>query len=74
MPHGSVEDLFSPNGPTFTVSPGDPNEDPDYALLVYYDPKGPEGREGAEGSTEEHCSHIGLGAVLSNPLLNVGIQ
>ena len=35
VPYGSVEGLFSPSGPTFTVSPGDPNEDPDYALLVY---------------------------------------
>ena len=66
VPYGSVEGLFSPKGPTFTVSPGDANEDPDYALLVYYDPKGP------EGSAEEHCSHIALGAVLPNPLLKRG--
>ena len=72
VPPGSVEDLFSPDGPTFTVSPLDPNEDPDYALLVYYNPKGPEGQEGTEGSAEEHCPHIGLGAVLPNPLLERG--
>ncbi|MCG8624076.1 MAG: hypothetical protein MJE68_19050, partial [Proteobacteria bacterium] len=69
---GAVADLFSAQGPTFTVVPGHPDRDPNYSLMVYYDPRGPRASEGTEDSAEEFLPRIGMGAVLANPLLKHG--
>ena len=72
VPPSAMANLFSLEGPKFTVAPGDPNEDPNYSLMVYYDPEGPTGPPSTESGTESQCPHIGLGAVLANPLLERG--
>ncbi|MCG8621194.1 MAG: hypothetical protein MJE68_04205, partial [Proteobacteria bacterium] len=72
VPPGAVADLFSPAGPKFTVGLKDPERDPDYSLMVYYDPTGLMSPSDAEDSTAGHCPYIGLGAVLANPLLKCG--
>ena len=72
LPPGAVSDLFSPQGPAFTVAPGSPDEDPNYSLLVYYDPGGPKASQGTKGGAEEYCPRIGMGVVLANPLLKHG--